>query len=136
MIAEGAPRYTLTGLPDAAPPVLTEFRVFDDPANPGRKLLGFTAADAESGVAETRLRGRRYLRWSDWVTAQNPVALMGNIWAVEIQVRDNAGNATSRVIYQWSAFLRNFSPIFALSATLLAAFWFYRRRKRLSSLTP
>lgn len=93
-------------VPDAAPPEFTFLSLIPDPFASNRKLLGFVVVDSGSGVEKALVRSRTWLWWGEWQPARNPVALPLAAWSVEIAGYDNAGNASRRIVYDWSAFFR------------------------------
>lgn len=90
---------------DEAPPSVLNLSITNDPINPDQKLLGFLVKDNSTGVKQTYLQYRQWLRWSEPLVAQNPTALPKNAWAVKFQAIDNTGNIIEKVVYDWKAFI-------------------------------
>lgn len=89
---------------DKAPPEIKILSLDADPFNSERKLAGFVVADAASGIKEVSFRARKYIFWSDWQPARNPISVSSRVWSVEIMVSDNAGNVAERIVYDRGAF--------------------------------
>ena len=96
---------------DSVPPEIKILALTEDPFRPERKILGFLVEDTGSGTKETLIRSRRWLWWSDWQSAINPVALINSVWSIDFRVVDNQGNASKKTLYDWGAFLRYFLPL-------------------------
>lgn len=108
LIGEG--RESLVGgsiIEDKAPPEIEFLKLVDDPITPRQKLVSFLVKDDFSGVKEAVYRERRWLWWGSWKSAQNPTAIPLRTWSVEVKVFDNAGNAVSRIIYDWETFVKS-----------------------------
>lgn len=99
-----SPRATLTR--DVTPPEIKFLGIISDPFNSNQKLLGFSVADADSGIKETLARSRSILFWSDWKQVRNPTALSPYVWAVNFKAIDNNGNVAERIVYDDGVFWR------------------------------
>lgn len=115
---------------DASPPEIQTVTLEKDPFNPNQNLLSVLAKDTGSGVKEMEARYRTYLAWSEWQPIRNPVAFPPNVWAVNVRVRDNVGNQTAQIIYQWPVFMKNFLPIILIAAALAFLIFKFRPRPR------
>lgn len=104
------------------PPEIDYLAFIPDPFNSGQKFVGFRVADAGSGVKGAFVRTRSWIFWSDFSSAQNPVALPTNVWAANLKVIDNQGNVSEKTVYDWNAFARGplWVPVI-LSAMLVMA---------------
>jgi hypothetical protein len=105
---------------DNSPPEIKFLSIIPDPFNKNQKLLGFLVSDAGSGIKETSLRARSFLRWGDWMPASNPTALPLSVWSVDFRVVDQSGNITEKTIYDWPAFRRLVLVVLAAAAGIVA----------------
>lgn len=124
-VRKNALRIGVDNVIDEIPPEIEAAALTADPFNDKQNILTLAVKDKETGVKETRVRVRTWFLWNDWQRAENPIAFRKNVWAVEVQALDNAGNLTAQVIYNWPAFFTRIFPI--VLAILLVAFGFYRR---------
>jgi len=100
------------GIParDTAPPEIRFLSFVPDPFVAERKLLAFSVYDGESGIQATFTRSRSFLFWDEWQAVNNPTSVRRDAWSVGFRVIDNQGNASERVLYDWSA-LKGFAFI-------------------------
>ncbi|MDP2598342.1 MAG: cohesin domain-containing protein [Candidatus Liptonbacteria bacterium] len=105
---------------DVTPPEIIFLALVKDPLNSDQKLLSFSVRDSGSGVRDIRYRSRSFILSSSLAPAINPVALTNDVWAVSLEIEDNAGNRAEKTVYDWPAFFKG--PFTILASFLLVIF--------------
>jgi|SRR3989344_4250801 len=121
----------LVSLPDdKISPVILNLEIAKSPVDDSR-LAVFNAVDKESGLKTTYLRFRKWLFWSDWEKATNPVRLTAGIWSFQLKAVDNEGNASLRTVYlNDEIFQKVLYLILIFVAVIIFYYFFQLRRKR------
>jgi len=89
---------------DSIAPEVRFLSFISNPFGSDEKLLGFSVADAGSGIREVEARYRSTFFWSDWAPIKNPTPLGNDVWEVDFRATDNAGNTAEQIVYDWNAF--------------------------------
>lgn len=105
----GAP----AGIRDAEAPRLEMIAVVRNPVDLSH-LGVWSATDAGSGIGKSEVRFKRWLLWGPWTIRENPVQVPPGVWAMDVRVTDNAGNASEGSAIRWDILLLKFGTLIAL----------------------
>ena len=119
-ISSEGPKTSLE-LSDSVLPEINHLAVTKSPSD-NVYLAVFAVSDNESGVRAAYLRVKKWLNWDEWREAANPVQLALGVWAFQLKVVDNNGNAVFKTAYVIDGIIQK---VFYLILAIIFLFWAY-----------
>ncbi len=98
----------------------------------GNSLIVFNATDKESGIFDTEIRYKKWLAFSSWESASNPVLRPKGAWAIELKAKNNAGLENIKALNMPWRLISKVMIFFLLGGLVVLSFTLYNKYERKS----
>jgi len=93
-------------------------------------LVVFNAVDKESGIKSTQIRFKKWLIWSEWQIAQNPVLYPSGVWKIQVKAENNSNLMTTKTLFLSNKFFQKLSVVIVGFLFVFLFFALYNKYKR------